>query len=688
MQASTDSQTMLKNNAPLLDIRNLRVHFHTDTGIVKAVEGLNLTLNAGESLGLVGETGAGKTTTALAVMQLIPSPPGKIVSGEIWLEGENLLTLTEEEKRHVRGQKAAMIFQDPMTALNPVMKVQDQIAEMIRLHQPVSHAEALEKAIEMLKIVGIQPERGSDYPHQFSGGMKQRVVIAIALACNPKLLIADEPTTALDVTIQAQMLELIRELQQHFKTATILITHDLGVVAEICDSVAIMYAGTFVEKGTVRELFNSPRHPYTLGLFHSIPDMTKNARRLHTIPGLPPDPTILPPGCCFAPRCSVCGQECLEKAPPMTDFSPGHFVACYRDSQSLAAMAAAQRADTCHGGGGGFAGSESVPDMKKDGLIETRGLKKYFSTPRGDLHAVDDLNFTIACGETLGLVGESGCGKSTLGHVLIQLHHATSGSIFFNGEDILAYDKKTLRAFRKRAQMVFQDPYSSLNPRMSVEQLISEPLRIHNVYPNTQELRARVHSLMDLAGLAKRLSTSYPHELDGGRRQRIGVARALALNPEFIVLDEPVSSLDVCIQAQILNLLMDLKEEFKYTYLFITHDLSVVRHISNRIAVMYLGKIIELADRLEIFDNPRHPYTQALLSAIPVPRLDVPHTGRIILEGDVPSPVNPPAGCRFYGRCPSRRDDCQEAHPELEEISPKHFLACYHSGLPRPAIRL
>ena len=311
-------------------------------------------------------------------------------------------------------------------------------------------------------------------------------------------------------------------------------------------------------------------------------------------------------------------------------------------------------------------------------LLETRELKKFFSTPKGPLHAVDDVSISIARGETLGLVGESGCGKSTLGRVVIRLLEATSGSVRMEGEDIVKYDTGRLRDFRRRAQMVFQDPYSSLNPRLSVERLISEPLRIHAIYPNERETSARVKELMDTVGLAQRLATSFPHELDGGRRQRIGVARALALNPEFIVLDEPVSALDVCIQAQILNLLQDLKDEFQYTYLFITHDLSVIRHISNRIAVMYLGKVIELAGRLELFENPRHPYTRALLSAIPVPRLDIERKGRIILEGDVPSPINPPAGCRFYGRCPSRQDDCLQKHPDLVEASPGHFLACYH----------
>ncbi len=313
-------------------------------------------------------------------------------------------------------------------------------------------------------------------------------------------------------------------------------------------------------------------------------------------------------------------------------------------------------------------------------FVETRNLKKYFQTAKGLLHAVDDVNITIKRGETLGLVGESGCGKSTLGRLVIRLLEATAGQVFFDGEDILSLDKEVMRNHRKKAQMVFQDPYSSLNPRLTVEQLISEPLRIHKIHPSDQDLRAHVKKLMDTVGLAQRLSTSFPHELDGGRRQRIGVARALALNPEFIVLDEPVSALDVCIQAQILNLLQDLKDEFQYTYLFITHDLSVVRHISDRIAVMYLGKIIELGDHLEIFNNPQHPYTQALLSAIPVPSVDAPKGDRIILEGDVPSPVNPKPGCRFYGRCPSRRDDCLAALPELADVGGEHFLACYHPG--------
>jgi oligopeptide/dipeptide ABC transporter ATP-binding protein len=313
-------------------------------------------------------------------------------------------------------------------------------------------------------------------------------------------------------------------------------------------------------------------------------------------------------------------------------------------------------------------------------LIETRNLRKFFATPKGPLHAVDDVNIHIARGETLGLVGESGCGKSTLGRVVIRLLEATSGAVLYDGEDICRYDRKRLRRFRTRAQMVFQDPYSSLNPRLSVEELIAEPLRIHGIHDSDQDLAARVRKLMDTVGLAHRLITSFPHELDGGRRQRIGMARALALDPEFIVLDEPVSALDVSIQAQILNLLQDLKDEFNYTYLFITHDLSVVRHISKRIAVMYLGKVIELADHLELFANPQHPYTQALLSAIPVPRVDISRKGRIILEGDVPSPVAPPPGCRFHGRCPSRRDDCTASQPELQEIAPGHFLACFHPG--------
>ncbi|MDR0239130.1 MAG: ABC transporter ATP-binding protein [Deltaproteobacteria bacterium] len=321
---------MTQHSEFLLEIRDLRVQFHTDTGLVKAVEGLNFTLKRGEAVGLVGETGAGKTTTALAIMQLIASPPGKITSGQIFFDGKDILTKSEEEKRHIRGKKVAMIFQDPMTSLNPVLTVQEQIAEMIRLHEQVTNKEALEKARAMLQLVGIQPERGPDYPHQFSGGMKQRVVIAIALACNPQLLIADEPTTALDVTIQAQVLELMRELKQHFNTATILITHDLGVVAELCDSVAIMYAGRILEKADARTLYGNPQHPYTQGLFHSIPDLTKNVHRLNTMPGLPPDPTALPPGCCFAPRCQYADEACSANSPDMTEVEPGHFVACFK----------------------------------------------------------------------------------------------------------------------------------------------------------------------------------------------------------------------------------------------------------------------------------------------------------------------------------------------------------------------
>ncbi|AFK18329.1 ABC-type dipeptide/oligopeptide/nickel transport systems, ATP-binding protein I & II [Haloferax mediterranei ATCC 33500] len=786
----------------LLSLSNLRTQFSTDRGHVKAVDGLDLTVAEGETVGLVGESGSGKSVTALSTMGLVDDP-GEIVSGSVELESPhladefreqydepsfvdgdiiNLVDAPEEALRVVRGSEIGMIFQDPMTSLNPSLTVGEQVAESLRLHQYGGRRkdswfnavrellpklsrdiddEVVERTIDVLESVGI-PEPGArvdEYPHEFSGGMRQRVLIAIALACQPRLLVADEPTTALDVTIQAQILDLIDDLQEDLGMSVLMITHDLGVVAETCDRVAVMYAGEIVEEGPVEEIFHNPSHPYTYTLLESLPSEEKE--RLTPIEGNVPDLIDMPEGCHFAPRCPWAKPECTAGEIPYKQHggeATAHRSKCVLDDFDTSEY------------GVDAVGTMSQTKPSNTPLLEVDGLQKYYQQADGVLDkflgtddqsvkAVDGIDFTVYEGETLGLVGESGCGKSTAGRSLLHLTPPTDGRVVFSGTDLSGLDSDELRAMRRDMQMIFQDPLSSLDPRMTVGQTIREPLDVHDLPVSDPDVRGevvadvsgispdrvtvtandeidaivgssngvstahvsitvsngdvdvsveerlrteieverdgdtvtavdvtvtpgestrerrrrRVHQLLDAVGLEVGQYDRYPHELSGGQRQRVGIARALAVDPDFIVADEPVSALDVSVQAQILNLLEDLQEQFGLTYLFIAHDLSVVRHISDRVAVMYLGEIVEVADTGELFEDPRHPYTRALLSAIPEPDPAAETDDRIILEGDVPSPINPPSGCHFRTRCPqvippADLDIEQEAYREVMDL--------------------
>ena len=667
----------------LLEVRRLVTQFHTENGLVHAVNGISYNLDHGESLAIVGESGSGKSVGVLSIMGLIPSPPGKIESGEVWFKGRNLLQLSENELRQVRGKDIAIIFQDPMTSLNPVLSIGLQLTEAIREHQKLKRRAARERAIDYLNLVGIPSaaRRLDDYPHQFSGGQRQRIMIAMALSCEPDLLIADEPTTALDVTIQAQITELVSELQRKLGMAIIWITHDLGVVAGLVDRVAVMYAGHIVETAPVAALYERPSHPYTLGLLESIPSITTVQKRLLPIPGTPPDLLQSLTHCPFAPRCRFVNTQqpslCWQQSPTLTAVDEHHDSACWHGQavQQYARPVAEHAVNV----------PQSINGKNTDrALIEVRDLQTYFPVKRGVLKrtvayvkAVDGVSFTIRKGETLGLVGESGCGKSTTGLSILQLVDNTSGEVIVNGQAVSGLDRTELRKTRRNMQMIFQDPYASLNPRMTAGSIIIEALQIHAIGDAAQR-QQRVLELLDLVGLDRAFVNRYPHEFSGGQRQRIGIARALATSPAFIVADEPISALDVSIQAQIVNLLQDLKYQLGLTYLFIAHDLAMVRYLSDRVAVMYLGRIVELGAKDDVFDHPLHPYTQALLSAIPVPD-PIQETGRkrIILSGDVPNPVDPPSGCYFHPRCPHAEERCQVEEPELREYNPRQTAACH-----------
>jgi peptide/nickel transport system ATP-binding protein len=861
--------------APLLEIQDLRTEIRLRRATVHAIDGVSLSVAPGECLGIVGESGSGKTMTALSIMRLLPGG-GEVTGGRIVVDGTDVAALSETGMEDVRGNLIGMIFQDPLTSLNPTMSIGDQIAESVRLHRGASRAAALERAVEVLGLVGMPrpAERVSQYPHQLSGGMRQRVMIAMALACEPKLLIADEPTTALDVTIQKQILELIDSLRRRLGMSVILVTHDLGVIAGTADRVAVMYAGRIVETGTTASLFANPRHPYTEALFEALPERAavvteggpaggRAGRRLYNIPGQPPDLTAPPHGCKFAARCRYVREECRQTEPSLTDAGGSHAFRCFfpvgrdvdlgepahdleglqnagdsqgqsignqslsdqtlagetlsgqtlqdqgledqnpkargsdgglggyfrrrssgrsteispaasaspetgdvvgdgvTDPESLrhdagaaggragsgngaaaggaaaagaaagAAAAGAASRGTAAGGGGADGGADAAdtvhrdPGAQGDGSAAVAGagatgavgaavagngaVRAASDAPGGDLlvvshliknftvtagavlqrrvgevSAVADVSFEIATGSTFGLVGESGCGKTTVGRLIVGLEKPSGGSIVLGGRDLASLPWRERRRQARLVQMMFQDSYASMDPRMRVGTILREPMIIQRD-GNRSSQNKRVSAMLDEVGLPAAAAERYPHEFSGGQRQRLGLARALMLRPSMIVADEPVSALDVSIQAQILNLMLDLQREHGLTYMFISHDLSVVRYMADVIGVMYLGKLVEVGPADGVYSTPVHPYTRGLIDTVPVadPVLERAKENQGV-RGELPSAVAPPSGCRFRTRCPRAQDLCAAEEPPLRPFTADGHLAACHFPLYEP----
>jgi peptide/nickel transport system ATP-binding protein len=670
---------------PALEVTDLSTHIQLSRSVVQAVGNVDLAIDSGEALGLVGESGSGKSMLGLSILGLLP-PGGKIVGGSIKAQGRELVGLSEPELRRIRGNDVAMIFQDSQSSLNPTKTIGEQVSEPVRLHRGGSRKEAHDRALEVLELVGLpQPkERLKDYPHQLSGGLRQRVMIAIALACEPNVLIADEPTTALDVTIQAQILALLDSLRDRLGMATLLITHDMGVVAGRTSRINVMYAGRIVETAPTATLFRAMRHPYTQALLGSIPRLEQdNTKALVSIPGIPPDLTDPPPGCRFAPRCARATAECLENEPPLTG-KGAHRFSCWHPVEGPitrrpeivphASVAVAARAKS----NGRLL---DVVDVVREYPVTVGAVLK---RKIASVKAVSGVSVHLDVGETLGLVGESGCGKTTLGKMIVGVEKPDAGRITLEGKEVFRLHGRALRRARRDLQMMFQDPFASLDPRMRVAAILREPLVIQNV-DNHREQDKRVSRLLDEVGLPTNALERYPHEFSGGQRQRIALARALILEPKVMVADEPVSALDVSIRSQVLNLMKRLQAEHGMATVVISHDLAVVKYLADRIGVMYLGKLVETGSGDDIYKRPAHPYTDALIKTIPLPDPEAERnkdeTG---IRGELPSPVNPPSGCRFRTRCPRAQQRCADEVPELRRFGPGHHAAC-HYPLQAPA---
>ena len=665
----------------LLEVDDLRTYFSVgSTQVAKAVNGISFQLDQGKTLALVGESGCGKSQTAFSIIRLI-AENGYHPSGKILFGGENLSDKSEEDMRKIRGNDIAMIFQEPMTSLNPLYRIGNQLEEPLRMHRQLQKGPARQRAIELLDHVGIpDPDKRIDnFPHELSGGMKQRVMIAMALACEPKLLIADEPTTALDVTIQAQVLRLMADLQKETGMGILLITHDMGIVNQMADDVSIMYAGKIVEQGSRDQIFNHMMHPYTRRLFESIPKPGDEAFELKTIPGLVPPATDYGEGCLFADRCAYTMDVCRSRDSDVFPIEQGHSVRCHLFEEGKAQTAAQEEPKV------------RAPEkpIGHEPLITVQNLKTWFPVRKGVLRrianyvkAVDDVDLKLTQGSTVALVGESGCGKTTLGESILRLNRDTRGKVHFKETDVMSLQTNELKRIRRYMQIIFQDPFGSLSPRLRVREIIGEGLAVHFPELSPEETDDKISKVLREVGLDPSVADRYPHEFSGGQRQRISIARALILEPEFLVLDEPTSALDVSVQAQVLNLLRELQAKHNLTYLFITHNLNVVQYIADEVAIMYLGRIVEYATTQELFKNPRHPYTQSLLKAVPSLGDRKPFEPVV---GDVPSPLNPPEGCHFHPRCPILMQEPegsplhQKCRNEYPGKNPKgnSFVACH-----------
>jgi peptide/nickel transport system ATP-binding protein len=657
----------------LLRAENLRTVLDGTNGPVRAVDGVDFEIRRGETFAIVGESGCGKTMTALSLMRLLPET-GRIVSGSVELAGTDVLALPEAAMRAVRGRRMAMIFQEPATSLNPVLTVGTQIREVLERHTELRGAAIDERVRSLLDSVGVPDvaRRAEEYPFQLSGGLKQRAMIAMALAAGPDLLIADEPTTALDVTIQAQVLELLRELQKKNGMAILLITHDLGIVAQMAHRVAVMYAGQMVEIAERDSFFRAPQHPYSRKLFEALPGSGKRGADLAVIKGQVPPLTTEFRRCRFTERCDFAFDRCSAEAPGWTRIADGHEVRCFLREREKAGATLSD----------GAAAPVQAQMPPASPLLAVRDLKVHFPIRKGlfkrtvgFVRAVDGVSLSIGSGRTLGLVGESGCGKTTVGKAILQLIRP-QGQVELGGVELTGLRGAELRAHRRDFQIIFQDPYASLNPRMRVADILSEGMASLGVEPDAAKRGKRVAEILDQVGLTRDSVERYPHEFSGGQRQRIAIARALAVRPKLIVCDEPTSALDVSVQAQILNLLKSLQRELGLSYLFITHNIAVVEYLAHEVAVMYLGRIVERGTMEEVLRAPKHPYTQALLAA--VPKIEAGGAREVIrLEGELPSPVNPPPGCHFHPRCPKVMPECRERYPENFKLSETRNVACW-----------
>ncbi len=665
---------------PVLDIRNLSIDYRTARGTVHALRDVSFAVPPKRIVGIVGESGCGKTTVINAVTRLYGANARR-AGGEIWFDGRDLLRVGEDELQDIRGQQIAMVFQDPMTAQNPVISVGRQMIDIQYRESGRSREDKRRRAVAMLRRVGISdPEqRMAQFPHEFSGGMRQRISIAMALLVNPALLIADEPTTALDVTMEAQVIHLIRELRGDYRGAVLFVSHNLGLIAELCDEVVVMYAGEVLERGSVQDLFHRPCHPYTRKLLECDPArVLERSDRLPTIPGQIPDLRELPGGCIFAARCPEAFERCREQRPPAFPAGDGHEVRCHLFDPALAPRIENERP-------GEVSATLTARTREAPAILELDALWVRYRTAGAFgallrrnrypyLDAVIDVSLALAEGRTLGLAGESGSGKSTLGRAIIGLSAPHRGTIRFGGTQLQGLPDAAYKRYRRHIAMMFQDPVASLSPRRTARSLVLEPFEIHGL--GGRDLAAEAQRLFDMVGLSAAFFDRYPHELSGGQARRVGVARALALNPRLVIADEPTAGLDVSVQGEILNLMGRLQRELGLTYLIISHNLPALRHVSDRIGVMYMGRLVEEGDADVVFETPAHPYTRALLDGIPAPDPDK-RRALVSIEGEVPSLTDRPTGCEFHPRCRHARERCRGERPEARYIDARHVVRCH-----------